>query len=230
MERISSFLSLEEKLPGALDVGCGTGLSTVALKALGRSVVGADASTEMLALAAREEGIQYCATRAEQLPFQAGAFDLITISSAFHWLDRDQFLKEAARVLRRAGRLVVYDNFFQGRMAENASFQAWYREQYLSKYPPPSRRSLEFTEENLSEAGFRLLGREQFQSSRSLAVETLVDYLLTQSNVTAAVEYGDELIEDVRGWLTENIEPFFGDMQEASFLFQGPIWYLEMQE
>src|SRR3954465_10838922 len=135
IERIRSFLAIKGSLPRALDVGCGTGLSTVALQAVALRVVGVDASMEMVALAAREDGVEYCVARAEELPFREGGFDLLTLSSAFHWLDRDKFLREARRMLRPQGRLIIYDNFFQGQMAENAEFQAWYRESYLSKYP-----------------------------------------------------------------------------------------------
>ncbi|HYJ47058.1 MAG TPA: hypothetical protein VEV81_10630, partial [Pyrinomonadaceae bacterium] len=74
---------------------------------------------------------------------------------------------------------------------------------------------------------FRFSGTEMFQNSRSFSVEGLVDYLVTQSNITAAVEYGREKIEAVRDWLTQGIEPLYGDTGEASFLFQGPVWYLE---
>jgi ubiquinone/menaquinone biosynthesis C-methylase UbiE len=229
IERIRAFFSIEERLPRALDVGCGTGLSTIALKAIALKVSGVDASTEMVALAAPEDGIEYCVARAESLPFKEGGFDLVTLSSAFHWLERDKFLKEARRVLRPAAWLIVYDNFFQGQMAENQEFQAWYQEHYLSKYPPPPRSRAAFTDEDSEQAGFRLLDQEISQYSLSFSAEALVDYFVTQSNVIAAVEYGDEEIEDVRRWLTENITPLFGDMKEANFLFQGPIWYMEKQ-
>jgi len=60
----------------------------------------------------------------------------------------------------------------------------------------------------------------------TFSVETLIDYLVTQSNIIAAVEGGRESIEDVRHWLKGNIAPFFGDRIAASFMFRGPIWYL----
>lgn len=230
IERVRSFLSLGETLSCALDVGCGTGLSTLALKSLALRVVGVDAATEMVVLAPREDEIEYCVARAEELPFRKDVFDLITLSSAFHWLKREIFLKEAGRVLCDGGWLIVYDNFFQGQMAENANFQTWYKEHYLIKYPPPPRSWPAFTEENSENAGFRFKGCEQFQNSWSFSVESLVDYLVTQSNVIAAVEYGDENIEDVRRWLTENIGSLFADLKEATFLFQGPIWYLHVRD
>jgi hypothetical protein len=48
--------------------------------------------------------------------------------------------------------------------------------------------------------------------------------------VIAAVEEGGEEIDAVRLWLTENLKPLFADLEEASFLFYGPIWYLKKQK
>src|SRR5689334_17756865 len=84
IERVRAFLSIGERKPCALDVGCGTGFSAIALKALALRVVGMDAAAEMVALAPREDGVEYCVARAEELPFREGRFDLITLSSAFH--------------------------------------------------------------------------------------------------------------------------------------------------
>jgi len=74
--------------------------------------------------------------------------------------------------------------------------------------------------------GFHFVGQEDYQNLVKFTVDTLVDYLVTQSNVIAAVEGGNEQIDDVRNWLAENIKPFFGDRVESTFNFRGPIWYL----
>lgn len=227
IERIKKFLSLNKPLSRALDVGCGTGLSTMALKEIAREVVGVDASREMIALAERDPRIEYFVASAEQLPFRDAEFEIATLSSAFHWLDREKFLKEADRVLRLGGWLIVYDNYISGQMEENTGFQTWYRECYLKKYPPPPRTWPAFTAEDSANADFHLLGKVHYQNSISLSVEGLVDYLVTQSNIIAAVECGNEEIGDVRRWLTEGIEPLFGGRKEGNFLFNGPIWYLQ---
>jgi SAM-dependent methyltransferase len=226
IERIKRFLSLAKPLPRALDACCGTGLSSIALKEMAREIVGVDASAEMIALAEKDAGIEYFVASAEQLPFAEDEFDLITISQAFHWLDREKFLTEAARVLRAGCWLVVYDNYFSSVMEENAEFQRWYREDYLRKYPPPPRKWPAFTAEDSESANLRLMGQESYQNSINFTVETFVDYLVTQSNVIAQVEYGEEEIGDVRSQLTKSIKPIFGEFQEASFLFNSPIWYL----
>jgi ubiquinone/menaquinone biosynthesis C-methylase UbiE len=74
--------------------------------ALGR-VVGVDLSPEMLALAPRGESVAYVAGAGEALPLAGERFDLVTVASAFHWLDRERFLAEARRVLVESGWLAV---------------------------------------------------------------------------------------------------------------------------
>ena len=54
----------------ALDVGCGTGLSSVALLDLAGEVVGIDAALAMLRHASRAQGVRYVASGAEALPFR----------------------------------------------------------------------------------------------------------------------------------------------------------------
>jgi SAM-dependent methyltransferase len=227
IERIKNFLSLDETLTRALDVGCGTGLSTIALKEIAREVVGVDVSTEMIALTQRDQRVEYFVASGEKLPFRDDEFDLLTLSQAFHWLDRENFLEEARRVLRANGWLVVYDNYFLGRMEEDAGFHEWFRENYPKRFPAPARAKLAFSEADSENAGFHLMGHEQYPNSASFSLKGLIDYLLSHSNVIAAVEYGTEDIAEVRRWLTENIKPFYEELDEAGFLFGGLIWYLQ---
>jgi ubiquinone/menaquinone biosynthesis C-methylase UbiE len=63
-------LRLAARLKRALDVGCGTGLSSVALLDLAQEVVGVDASRDMLRHARRAVGVRYVASGAEALPFR----------------------------------------------------------------------------------------------------------------------------------------------------------------
>lgn len=56
-----------------LDVGCGTGLSAVALKDIASEMVGLDASPQMIAWAPSDDRISYVVSIAEQLPFDTNA-------------------------------------------------------------------------------------------------------------------------------------------------------------
>lgn len=54
------------RFESAIDVCCGTGMSTRALKAVSDAVVGTDLSHEMIRFAPKEEGISYCCCPAEE--------------------------------------------------------------------------------------------------------------------------------------------------------------------
>lgn len=226
VRRIKEFLSITKPLSSALDVGCGTGLSTIALKELAQNAIGVDASAEMIALAPKENGVRYFVAPAESLPFEENEFDIITLSQVFHWLDRDKFLTEANRVLHSNGWLIAYDNYFTGQTAGNADSQSWY-EEYLEKYPMPSREKIKFTAENTNSYGFHLLKEEWYSNTIGFSLEELTDFLITQTNVIAVVEGGNEKIETVYLWLTERLKPVFGNTKEQRFIFNAPIWYLQ---
>ena len=225
-QRIKQFLAIIEPLTSALDVGCGTGLSTIALRGVAQSIYGVDASAEMIALGCRENKIGYCVASAENLPFENCEFDLLTVSQAFHWFDPNRFLAEANRVLRPSGWLIAYDNYFSGRMIGRAEFSRWHNE-YLARYPVPPRREITFTPENTDRYGFKFLKEERFENTIRFSLEGLVDYLVTQSNVIAQIEGGNEGVEEVRNWLTRIVEPIFDGADEQGFLFNAPIWYLK---
>ena len=137
IKKIRDFLKLREPVPRALDVACGTGQSTLALKEVASQVVGTDTSREMLARAPREAGVRYVEAPAEDLPFADDSFRLVTVALALHWFERSRCLTEARRVLDPGGWLVVYDNVFLGEMKENPKHEWWYREDYLARYPSP---------------------------------------------------------------------------------------------
>jgi ubiquinone/menaquinone biosynthesis C-methylase UbiE len=223
--KIKDFMGLTETVPLALDVACGTGQSSVALKEIAEQVVGVDPSETMLAMASHDDRIRYVEASAEELPFPEAEFDLVTVSLAFHWFDRDPFLAEASRVLRPFGWLVIYDNHFQRRMKENPGYERWIEEVYAASYPTPSRNSDTLTDQDARMHGFALVGREEYSNEFSFTLEELVSYLMSQSNINAAIEEGRETEETVRRWLTEAQSPFFEEPRRT-FLFGGTIDYL----
>jgi len=224
--RIKEFLRITEPLSSALDVGCGTGLSTIALKEAAKNIIGLDVSQEMVSSAPPGNGVSYVVANAEYLPFIDNGFDLLTLCQVFHWLDGDRFLTEANRVLRPNGWLAVYDNYFSGQMIDNPEFHSWYKE-YLARYPVPPRREISFRPENTCPHGFQLIKEVKYENTIKLSLQGLVDYLVTQSNVIALVEFGREHIEEARVWLIRALEPMFPESGEREFLFTAPIWYLQ---
>lgn len=94
----------------ALDLACGTGLSTRGLAARGVAVTGIDIAPNMLDVAKRTgmSGASFHEARAEALPFADESFALVTCGQAFHWFDGPRVLSEIARVLVPGGTHAQY--------------------------------------------------------------------------------------------------------------------------
>ncbi len=92
-----------------LDCAAGTGSSTAPLAAAGALAIASDFSLGMLeAGAARHRDLTFIAADNLALPFADGAFDVVTISFGLrNVVDTSAALREALRVTKRGGRMVV---------------------------------------------------------------------------------------------------------------------------
>jgi SAM-dependent methyltransferase len=95
--------------PGAvLEVGVGTGIVAVALRALGLPVYGVDVSTAMVRRAADRLGPVVVRADALALPVASGSVDNVLFVAALHAIgDVPGAVAEAVRVLKPGGRLVA---------------------------------------------------------------------------------------------------------------------------
>ena len=210
----------------AADFGCGTGLSTVALTEVAATVVGLDPALPMLRRAEAHPRAFYCASLAEAAPLATGRFDLVAAGLALHWFDRERFLEEAARVLVPDGWLFIYNSWFSGTMRDRPGFAAWIREVYLERYPTPSRAGKPIAAPDAPAAGFSLRTTWSMEVDVPMSREGLAHYLTTQSNVSAALERGDDTIDTVTEWLYDELAPFFSE-PERVVPFGGSAWLLQ---
>jgi len=218
-QRLADFFQ-ERKLKAALDVACGTGQSTEALGALSEFVVGLDASAAMLRGARCRGVIPYVLGVAEQLPFPAGAFDLVTVGNGFHWFDLARFLREAYRVLRQPGWLVIYGSGVCGGMRENPTFARWL-EDYHRRFPSPPREPL--SAQSLADAGFRQVLSETPVHAETYSLDELIAHFKTYSNLITALQEGRETPDTLSSWLRASLAPMFKG-PTGTFEYQG--WVL----
>jgi SAM-dependent methyltransferase len=93
----------------AVDLGCGTGISTRLLAVRGVDVIGIDPNPAMLA-EARRAGGRYVEAEAAATRLPDACVDLVTCAQAMHWFVGDDAIAEIARVLRPGGFAVAYWN------------------------------------------------------------------------------------------------------------------------
>lgn len=107
--------------PGrVLDVGSGASKELFRLAALGWDALAVDPSAHMLGVSRlvgeHENGaVHLVRAIGEELPFADGSLDVVACQAALdHFADRHAFMKEAARIVKPTGRVVISLNNFEG--------------------------------------------------------------------------------------------------------------------
>jgi SAM-dependent methyltransferase len=200
----------------ALDVACGTGLSTLALAELGFDASGIDGAEVMLAIARATTGLPFVVAAAERLPRASASSELVTVGSGVHWFDQAAFFEEAVRVLRPGGVLVLYDHTGV-HLSDDESFAVWWRSEFAARFPTPPRGPVA----GLADAaphGLETTVQERWIDSIAFTHDDLVRYLLTQSNV-AHVLTDPEGRRAAEEWVAQETSRYFGADATRPFSF-----------
>jgi ubiquinone/menaquinone biosynthesis C-methylase UbiE len=211
----------------ALDVACGTGMSTIALAEHAGRAVGLDASVAMLRAAARIDGVDYALANAERLPFPDGAFDAVTCCSGIHWFDQTRFFAELRRVLRPGGWVGLYDHYFIG-MDDTPEFRSWAKTLF-ERYPLPPRNPQVGDPRAETPAGFDHVATETFDDLIEMTRDEFADYQMSVSHIVAAAERGTPLAE-LRAWLLESTAPLFDGVVARTVRFLGSVTCLRRSQ
>lgn len=222
---IKSYLHLTHKFPLALDVGCGAGMSSLALLEIADNVVGVDSSEAMINSAIQNDNIQYFHCTAEQMPFDR-KFDLVTLAGSINWIDRGRFFSEARRVLKDENYVVIYDNDILGIMQEDKRFEGWYSDEFSGRFPRPPRDESPLLKEEAMEYGFEFEKTEDYTNPIQFDLNSFIKYLFTLSNITSVPEHEAGRAAHIQEWLNGALAPFFA-FSRKTIIFGGYIWYLK---
>jgi SAM-dependent methyltransferase len=164
-----------------LEVAAGTGIWSRFLLGLGATLTVVEPDDQMRAvLVRRSPEVHALVGTAESLPVEDASFDVVSVSSAWHWFQQPDATIEMARVLRDGGRLFVQWNGF-GRDVE------WVNE--LSKLRDQSVRRRSWRAAELSDAGlFHDVRDFSIDWTWRRTIEELVQHFGTYSGVIARTD------------------------------------------
>ncbi len=92
-----------------LDIGCGTGYSTLALAPYCTHTIGIDPSHAMLEQAVPHANVSYLTGAGDAVPLSNDTVDLVTFAGALFYADSEATRTEVQRVCKPNARVVVYD-------------------------------------------------------------------------------------------------------------------------
>ncbi len=94
----------------AADIGAGTGISSRLLADRGVRVLAIEPNAAMRESAEPHDGVTFMDGTAEATGLETASVDIVLSAQAFHWFKPQEALCEFWRILRPAGRLVVFVN------------------------------------------------------------------------------------------------------------------------
>lgn len=112
MEQVKEDCGIKLFFRNGLDVGCGAGLSTKALKLICDRVTGTDISEAMIEVCRKtykEDGYSFYRAKAEETAVPENHYDIVTAAGVINWVERDKFLKNMSQVMEPGGLLIIYD-------------------------------------------------------------------------------------------------------------------------
>lgn len=228
MEQIKEDCEVKYNFRNGLDVGCGAGLSTKALKLICDKVTGTDISEAMVEVCKElytDLDFEFYVAAAEQTRIPAEPYDIVTAAGVINWVDRELFLNNLQEVMAQGGLLVIYDFWITDKMVDGEAYTHWYQEEYLRKFPKPPRKENTWCQEDLGKH-FELKKQVNHQMQYEFDLNSFIDFMMIQSNVNAQIEEGNKTETEVREWMKNTLEALFGEDRKR-LVFEGYNWYVE---
>jgi ubiquinone/menaquinone biosynthesis C-methylase UbiE len=187
-----------------LDLGCGTGQMSLWLAPYVSEIVAVDPQEEMLtegkSLASEKDitNIKWLlgdSAQLSRLSLNIGEVDLTVIARAFHWMDREQTLKDLFRLTNHGGGVAVLNDngprdavsTCQWKLVIDDAVRFWLGDIRMAgtkgTYSHPVRRY----EDILQESDFRNLESMKIETGRTWTIDRVIGYLYSTSSSSIPV-------------------------------------------
>lgn len=196
----------------ALDLGCGAGQLTFGLAPYFAQIIGMDPDLEMLHEARRAAGdaglanLQFIAGSSWDLAPSLGAFRLVTMGDAFHWMDRDAVLHTLYELLTPGGGVAIvshtlatpegYQELVDATLKRFLGEKRRAGQGYYSH--PPERHEVV-----LRRSAFTMLAPWSYERRQNWSVAQILGYLYSTSYAARRL-FGDQ-IEHFESELTRRL-------------------------
>ncbi|MCH5257569.1 MAG: class I SAM-dependent methyltransferase [Lachnospiraceae bacterium] len=225
IERIKSECNINKPFKNGLDVGCGAGLSTKALKLICDKVTGTDISDEMIQVCKtlyNTPEFSFYTAKAEETKIPESPYDIVTAAGVVNWVDKNKFLKNMKSVMVNNGLLIVYDFWISDKMLDNDAYTDWYQNHYLINFPKPPRNEAIWHQKDMPD-NFIIEKQFNFQLNYEYDIDSFIRFMLLQSNVNTQIDAGHKTETEIHSWMKKTLNPIFQD-QPRTLLFNGYAW------
>ena len=119
----------------AVDIGSGAGHSTVGLALISNQVAGVEPGNQLRAEAMNKfTGYRFIQGSGENTTLPDDYADLVTVATAFYWMDREKALREISRIMKPKGILALYRYWFPEITSDANVVLVQHCEKYWDKY------------------------------------------------------------------------------------------------
>ena len=211
-ELIDFILDLVPEKLTAWDCGAGSGQITQPLAPHFQEIIATDISELQLQMAPKLSNVSYLVQPAESTTIKSNSIDLIIVAQAIHWFNFEQFYKEAKRVLKPNGVMVVTG---YGLVRVNDPINEVIDQFYSSiqNYWEPERK---YIDEHYQTIPFPF--NEINAPSFHFQVEWQLDHFIQYINTWSAIKYmKSQIMEDPTRQLYDQLLPLWNSEITATF-------------
>lgn len=208
------------RIKTAVDIGCGSGQSITGLKKICTEITGVEPGDNLRAEAIiNHPDVQFVKGQGEQTNLPDDCADLVTIATAFYWMDREKTLKEINRILKAGGVFVTYRYLFPIVYSEAHEIIERHCTDYWDKYREERLVREDDSDILMRKSGFfSEVKKDKVTNIKKMSPDDFVSFLTSTSYVSKYLEEtGDQADNYVKGLISELEEYTVGGTLDINF-------------